>query len=373
MTPAEAARAGTAALADAWAAFTRSNFAPPADAEPRDHCWASGFRACTRRMALDLAHPEIGRDFTDESMERMTFGNERETAVRARLIQIEARSVPRFKVIEGGSRCEIKDRRGRVVVTGKCDARIQFLDPPLAGIGLRPVVEVKSGQAVWSCETLADLLRGRWTRTYPDQLLSYLYGKGEPWGILLLDRPQGPAWISLLLDDHLEDMERRIQQAEAAVACRLDGAPLPPYHEDPSECRRCPHLGKTCSPPMAGGDGLKNLTDPSLIECAAIVVANASAAKEYEGAKKRLAAATRGAPQVLAGDHLVTGHWGRSSHYEFPPEVAARRAEEEAAHRVEDPEGKWYMEVEPLGTGESEKSPLEELLGASLRQNGGGR
>jgi hypothetical protein len=369
MTPAEAARAGTAALADAWAAFTRSNFAPPSDAEPRDHCWASGFRACTRRVALDLQHPEIGRDFPDPAMEAMLRGRERESSVDARLRQLAARAVPRFEVVEGQARFQIRGRGadgadGRVIVTGKIDGRLAWLDGPLAGS--RPVFECKSGRAVEHCETLADLDRGTWSRHYADQLLMYLFARGEPWGLLILDRPQGPAFVPIVLEDHLERVEVGLQQAETAVACRLDGAPLPPYHEDASECRRCPHLGKTCAPPLAGCEGLKALSDPSLIECAATVVAQAAAAKEYDRAKKRLAAAVRGNPHVLAGDYLVTGKWGRSSHYKFPAEVEARRAEEEMAHRVEDPRGKWYMEVEPLGTGESE---TRADIGTSL--NGG--
>lgn len=353
MTPTEAAQAGTEALAAAWTAFTRAHFTPPEDAEPREHCWASGFKDCTRRLALDLAHPEIGRDFPDPAMEAMLRGREREASVDARLRQLAARSAPRFEVVEGQARFQIRGRSaagggadGRVIVTGKIDGRLAWRDGPLAGS--RPIFECKSGRAIERCETLADLDRGAWTRSYADQLLLYLFARGEPWGLLILDRPQGPVFLPLALEEHLERVERRLQQAETAVACRLDGAPLPPYHQDPSECRRCPHLGKTCSPPLAGGQGLKALSDPSLIECAAIVAGNREAVKEYEAAKKRLGAAVRGNPQVLAGEYLVTGKWGRSSRYEFPPEVEARRSEEANAYRVEDPQGKWFMEVQPL-------------------------
>jgi hypothetical protein len=137
----------------------------------------------------------------------------------------------------------LRDRDGELLIVGKMDGRLKFAD------GATPIFEVKSGDAVRHVDSLDDLDRSPWTAHHVDQLLAYLLADEEEWGLLILDKPEGPTFLRVNLFDHLERAESFLRDARTAIDARFDRAPLPAYTQDASECRRCPHLGKSCAPP----------------------------------------------------------------------------------------------------------------------------
>lgn len=307
------------AIQDAWRAELMSEQRTPGGR--RDYIYASGRRDCVRRMALDLSHPEDDSAWPESALERMRRGSARERDVVAILAHVGQRATPRFEVIEAQRRFEVRDRDGALLIVGKMDGRLKFAD------GATPIFEVKSGDAVRHADSLEDLDRSPWTKHHVDQLLAYLLADEEEWGLLILDKPEGPTFLRVNLFDHLERAESFLRDARTAIDARFDRAPLPVYTQDASECRRCPHLGKSCAPPIDYGSGVSIITDPGLIQLAEVREATRDAHKSYEAADKRLKEALRGVTLALMGDYQVSGKWVGMNKTKLPDAIKAQYTE----------------------------------------------
>jgi len=325
----------TAAIESAWREHLKSS--RRGGSSVRDYCYASARRDCVRAMALDLLHPEDMPVWTDDQLERFARGNERESAVVTRLLQIGPRCSPPFKVIEGQRRFEIRDRDGVLLIVGKIDGRLSF-----EGRTEKPIFEVKSGDSYRRVETIDDLQRSPWTRRAADQLLSYLLAESEPVGLLVIDRPSIPKILEFRLEDHLDRAEGFLRDARAAIDARFGRAPLPPFHQDKSVCRRCDHCGKSCAPPIDFGPGLALVTDESLILAAESRLKHQAAAKEFDAADGELKRALKGVPEAIVGPYLVQGNW------------QARKKTGKDGITVVDPEGAWITRFTPHGADDEE-------------------
>lgn len=321
------------ALRDAWSSHLRS-LRDSGPRRPREYVYASGRRECVRRMALDLISPEDEDPFSDDALERMERGNEREHAIIARLHQIGPRCMPPFSVVEGQSHFEIKDPKdGVLLIRGRLDARLQF------DRFTKPVCEVKSGQTFQNVERLEDLDRSPWTKHALDQLLAYLMAWKEPNGIFIIDRPRLPVFLPVYLEEHRERAESFLRDARVAGDAARGGE-LPPFIQNAAECRRCPHFGKTCSPPALDyGAGMKVISDPELEEAARIREANRDAAKAYDKADAALKEALRGVESALLGPFAVSGKWQRLTKYDVPKEVKEK-------YRTVDEKGKFLLQID---------------------------
>lgn len=317
-----------AALEEAWRQHLVSTSSQTRMA--RTYVYASGRRSCVRRMALDMMHPEDDSTPAPDALERMQIGREREASIVARLMQIGPRCAPPFEVVEGQRPFQIRDRDGVDLIHGKIDGRLQFDKTT------RPVFEVKWGESFRHVETLEDLDRSPWTRHALDQLLSYLLAESEPWGFFILGRPGVPLFLRVELEEHLDRAERFLVDARRAVDAATGGA-LPEYTTSPAECRRCPHLGKACAPPLDFGEGVKVIDDPELIELAERREATAEAAQEYAKADKRLKESLRGVESGLLGPFGISGKWRPGTKYDVPKDVKEqfKRVEEHGSFIVE--------------------------------------
>ena len=321
------------ALSDTWKAGLRARRSQFSGHPP--YVYASGIRSCTRAMALDITHPEDQEPFSDEALARMKRGEEREAAIVAWLHQIGPRCSPPFAVTEGQRRFEIKDRDGTILIVGKVDCRLKFEN------GERPYVEVKSGESFKGIETLDDFERSPWTRHAPDQLLSYLYAENQPWGLFVLDGPGLPRFVRVDLEANLARIERTLGAVRRAIDVKLIDAPLPPYTEDRSDCRRCQHFKKSCTPELDYGEGMKVITDQALLEAAITRERHRAAHEEYEAADKRLKESLRGVEAGLLGDFQVSGKWSPHTTYEIPEEL-------KPAYRKVNPEGRFTLKIERI-------------------------
>jgi hypothetical protein len=321
-------------LETAWREWLRAG--RRSGAFTRTYLWASGRRDCLRRMALDLIHPEDQEEFTDDALARFKRGEEREQAVVASLFQIGPRSIPSFQVVGGQERFEIKDRDGTILITGKVDGRLQFSDRKAI-----PVFEVKSGQTVANVDSLEDLDRSHWTRHHLDQLLSYLLAKSEADGIFIIDRPGMPKFLDVHLEDHLHRAESFLTEARIAIDAK-NGGPLPDFHQDLSVCKFCPHLGKSCAPPLDYGAGLRIITDERLVQAAEVIAADQESSKRFDRADKALKEALRGIPQAIVGPLVVRGKAIAKTSYDIPEEIKQQYAQR-------DPEGSWKITMEKHG------------------------
>jgi hypothetical protein len=322
------------ALVSAWEGELRSKD-HTGNAAARDRVWASGFRSCTRAMALDLLHPEDRGKIEADALERMRRGNEREASIVARLMQIGPRCTPPFEVIEQQTRFEISDRDGTVLISGKFDGRLKF------GPKMKPPFEVKSGETFKRATCLEDLDHSPWTRHALDQLLAYLLSQGEPWGFFIIDRPGVPLFLRVNLEDHLARAEHALQKARTAVDARFGRVAMPPFTQDRAECRRCDHFKKSCAPPSDYGAGVQVITDPHLITLAEIREANRAAGKEYERADKEIKAALRGVESALLGDFIARGTWQKGTKTNVPDDIKAQ-------YSTVDPKAKFILKIDRL-------------------------
>lgn len=328
-------------LSKAWEyelRLVRDSYAGPRE---RKYVYASGRRLCTRSMALDLLFPEEWNEPDADGMERMRRGKEREEAINDRLRAISRKAELEFEISSQQERFEIRDRSGRVVIVGKIDGRIKLKAEKVDG-----VYEVKSGESWRGVTRLDDLERSPWTRHALDQLLSYLYAKSLPWGVLIIDKPGMPVFLEVRLEDHLDRVEAFLQQATIAVDVLEGKADLPTFTQDAGECRRCCHYGKSCAPPILGGLGLSVITDERLIQLAEVRDKNLEAHEEFARADAELKKSLRGTELAVMGDFQIKGKWSGKKVFEPPPAIAEQIEEWKNEYTIHKPQQIFYLDIE---------------------------
>jgi len=335
------------ALRSAWQTHLESIHGDNPHPEARQHVWASGRRSCVRRMGLDLLYPGDDRGRDADAMERLQRGREREAAIIARLYQIGPRCTPPFEVVETQRSFRVVDRDGILLITGKMDLRLRF------SRDIKPICEVKSGRTYERVEELEDLERSPWTRHALDQLLVYLLQAEEPWGFFIVDRPGMPLFLRVNLEDHLARAESFLVDARAAIDAAY-GGPLPDYTGNPDNCKRCPHFGKTCAPPVGFGSGSQIIVDDELEALAEARYANEAAAKTFGHADDKLKKALRGVEMGILGRFMIEGKWQKGTKYSYPAEVKKQ-------YGAEDPHHTFKMKFTPIpgpeGAAETEQEP----------------
>jgi len=337
----------------AWTEHTRAEEGRKRPTTAPAYVYASRWHVCDRAMALALLHPEDAGEFNDTTLERFYRGNEIERSIAARLYR--AGAYGGFTVEGGQERYEIHGRdlryddgRTIVVIVGKTDGKIVFKDRLI-----RPIpFDVKSGASVQHIETIEQLLEGRWTRAMMYQILAYCYGGGADRGFLILDKPAGPTFLEIVLEEHLDKMEEFLAAAEMAVYCRnLDDDKLPPFYSQPAECFTCDHFKKSCHPPVEFGEGVQLVTDAKALELAAKVVELRALGKEYNSADRALKKKLRGIEiGDIGGEFDVLGKWQKSTKTVYP-ERCPRCRTMLSSRKVEDPKGKFVIKkLEPKPT-----------------------
>jgi hypothetical protein len=320
--------------------------------------YASAYHDCTRHMALALVAGDRVAEWKPEQLANFRRGKDRERNLLADLSKIGRDSNPPFEMIGGQERFTLRDRRGRIVITGKVDCRL------LLDRHARPPVEVKSWHPNLTAriECFEDLLENRWTRSGAHQLLSYLYASNEEFGFLLLDRNGLPSLLPVVMNDaNLDRMENFLNKATAAMDARelveanggLDEpgaeAVLPAFATEAKLCQSCKFFGTACNPPIAH-QAAGVITDEVLIEAITAAAELKPAHARYESAWKIVKDRLRGVEQAIAPGFLVTGEWQKKTTYELPKAVKDQ-------YKTVDPKGKFALEIIPL---DSEGRPARE-------------
>jgi len=318
----------------AWGTFLERGSRPQS---PHASIYASAWRVCDRRMALELTQPETLPPWPVEALARFRRGDDRERDLLADLSRIGRDAEPRFSLIGQQERFTLKDHKGRVAISGKVDARLDLGD---AG---KPPLEVKAWHPnlVERIETFADLFENPWTIGGAHQLLSYLFGAGEPFGFLLLDRSGIPRLLPVELDANLERMEAFLVKAERVLDAVASGV-LPPYLEgEPDECLRCPWYGAVCNPPL-DAPAATILTDPALEAALERREEIGKIGREYCALDREVKDRLRGITSGIAGKFVIKGRWGKQSHLELPAALKAK-------YTTTDPHGRFTLEITKLG------------------------
>lgn len=310
---------------------------------PRPHVYASTWCACTRQMALEMLYPDRMPAFPPDTLANFRRGRDRERDLLSDLARVGRECIPSFEVVGGQERFELRDKKDRVAIVGKVDARLKF-----AGIKGSPPLEIKSWHPnlTQGIKQFSDLFSNRWTRKGAHQLLAYLLATNEPLGFLLLDRPGIPRPLEVKLFDHLDKIEDFLQRAEIAMDAKedylhaeeirtlvdpgFDGDKLPPYIDDPSECRVCPFFGHTCNPPLSYS-GAAIITDEEVLIQLEHHEALKPQSKDYDQTHddlsdylKRMTPKEfkgKNKRQIIGGKFLIEAGWSKNTILEFPDDA----------------------------------------------------
>jgi hypothetical protein len=283
-------------------------------------------------MVYELTMPERQPAFTPDVLARFRRGEDRERDLLIDLARVGRASEPSFDVIGQQQRFELRDHKGRVCISGKVDARLRQGDraAPLE-------VKAWSPTLVERIERFEDLFDNPWTRGGANQLLSYLFGAGEPFGFLLLDRSGLPLVLPVELDAHLDRVEDFLTRAELALDHVAAGT-LPDYLQgDAAECRRCPFFGSVCNPPLSYGEVVV-LTDPELEALLEQREAVREAGQQYDRLDKLVKGKLRGVEAGVAGHFSINGKWGKQARLDLPEDLRKR-------YTVTDPKGRFTLDI----------------------------
>ena len=337
LVPADVAKG----IETAWGAFLARSARPQT---PHPYAYASAYRTCERRMVYEMTRPEKLPPWPAEVLARFRRGDDRERDLLSDLGRIGRDAEPSFSVIGQQESFKLKDRKGRVAISGKVDARIAIA-------GARPPLEVKawSPMMVDRIETFADLFDNPWTRSGAHQLLAYLWGAGEPFGFLLLDRSGIPKLLPVELDAHVDRMEDFLARAERAID-HVEAKTLPSFLEgDAAECKRCAWYGTECNPPLIA-KGAVVLTDPELIKRLARRDELAAGAREFDRLDKAIKEELRGIEEGIAGPFVINGKYQKKTTVDVPPEIKKQ-------YTTTDPKGGFRIEIVRL---DGPAAPTEE-------------
>ena len=305
---------------------------------PHASVYASAWRACERRMTLELVSPELQPPFEAAVLARFRRGDDRERDLLADLARIGRDAEPPFEVLGHQERFSLRDRKGRAAIVGKVDARLKFGDARASA-----PLEIKAWapSLVDRIETFEDLFGSPWTQGGAYQLLSYLYGAEEPFGFLLLDRSGLPLILPVELDRHLDRMEEFLTRAER-VLDHVAAGTLPDYYPEAVECKRCPFYGGGCNPPIAAQRRYSVLTDPALEADLERWHALKPAGKEWAGLDADLKRKLRGVEAAIVGPFAIAGAWGKGSKLELPSRLRKQ-------FTIAEPRARFTIEIERLG------------------------
>lgn len=300
----------------------------------RQYCYAGSYEACDRKLVLLMTDGDRIEPLPTEVLAKFHRGKERERSMIIDLTRVGQHAEPRFSVIGQQERFELRDHKGRVCIVGKVDLRLDY------GRGQPcPPVEVKDWHPNMTerMETFEDVLANPWAKKGGYQLLCYLFGAGEGWGLLALPRPGLPRLIPVELYPHLDRVEEYLRKAETALDHVAAGT-LPDFITDADECKRCAFYGSVCNPPLLSGAGATVLTDPELEAMLDRREELHASASEFDDLDTQVKRKLRGVEMGVAGKYLIEGKWGKSTKLDIPAEIKKQ-------YEIVDPKGRFTLRI----------------------------
>lgn len=216
------------------------------------NCIASNLGECLRERyhsIVDWKSKPIADNWLQARFEE---GNEQERRILIKLL------TNNFEVVEGQNRFEIKDRNGRVIITGRIEGKIKF------DYKYYPF-EIKSmnPNIYDGINTLEDFQKYGHTAKYPRQLQAYLFSQELESGFFILTDCLGHFKIIIVkLDYHL--MEKEMQNCTIVMDAVNKKEPLP-FHKDTAVCRKCWACKTVCFPPLEFGEGVEIIEDEEFL------------------------------------------------------------------------------------------------------------
>jgi hypothetical protein len=303
--------------------------------------WAGQYSPCARRMYNQMLYSDELPEWKPDTLARFRRGNDRERDLLADMREVGRDCKPPFSIVGEQERFSLKDRKNRVVITGKVDAKIVF-----EGYGKGKPLEVKawSPYLTQGVECFEDLFKNKWTRRGAYQLLGYLYGSNQEVGFMLLDMPGLPLLLPVELwknENHLR-LDEFLDKASEAMEARETGI-APDFTTDLAECKTCDFLGGHCMPPAMSGDGARLIQNEELERCLDRIAELKPGAKEFEKLDKVAKGILRGVEFGICGNWLIEGKFQASTTVKWPDEATKKQ------FQVTDPKGKFALKFFRVG------------------------
>jgi hypothetical protein len=227
-------------------------------------------------------------------MARFEEGKEQERKVIRELMDLG------LEVIEGQKPFEIRNRQGKVILTGTIDGKCLYKDSKVP-------FEVKSldPNIYDQINSVEDFNKYDWAKRYPIQMQCYLLGNNESEGLFIITNCKG-SWKIFTVTLDFEQMEKILQRCEYVMECAEKGE-YPNFHKDQTICRKCWALGRVCTPDVDFGEGIEIIDDQemeAMLEKREILK---PVAKEYDEIDNHIKGYFKGKPNSICGNFVITG------------------------------------------------------------------
>lgn len=239
------------------------------------NCTASGLVECLKERyhaIIDWKSKPISDDWLQARFEE---GNEQERRILIKLLSNG------FEISDNQHRFEIKDRSGRVILTGRIEGKIKYE-------GKYYPFEIKSmnPNIYAGIDKLEDFEKYSHTQKYPKQLMSYMYNESCDEGFFIITDCLGHFKIITVKLDYAM-MEKEIQNCTFVQDC-VDKKCPPPFTDNKALCRKCWAAKTCCFPAMDFGEGMQVINDDELKADLDRRFELMPAAKEYDQVDKSI-------------------------------------------------------------------------------------
>src|SRR3990167_3304876 len=255
---------------------------------------ASSIGVCEREMVYSITHWDKKSPPDVQLMARFEEGKEQERKVIRELMDLG------FEVIEGQKPFELRNKAGKVILTGTIDGKCLYKDKKIS-------FEVKSlDPNIYSqLDSPDDFNKWDWSKRYPLQMQCYLYGNNEEEGLFIITDCKGHWKIFSVKLDYAQ-MEEILQKCERVME-NIATETLPDFYKNASVCRKCWALGKVCTPPLDFGPGIEVVDDPEIEVKLARRGEISAYSKEFANLDKEIKDYFKGRPNSLCGNCVITG------------------------------------------------------------------
>lgn len=307
------------ALADAILSRRREALARKISAYQRKNSILSDVHDCERYMTHAVLDWDKRPAHDADLQARFDAGNVWEKQIVIELLamgfEFEASQTP----------VTIKNRAGEVIATGKIDGRIRWE-------GRRFPVEIKTmvPHVFDQIERVEDFQKKPWLRKYTRQLMLYMFGEGQEFGLFIITNGLG-SWKLLVLTLDLGECEALLQKLERVHEAIKRKEYLGRISYDPAVCGRCP-FAVQCLPDIVNR-AADVIESPALEADLARHEELKPLASEYDHLHDKLKATFASVEKAVVGTRwMVLSVPSKRTVYELPEEVEKQIADLKREH-----------------------------------------
>lgn len=299
------------ALADAITTRRQEALVRRVTAYPRKNSILSDVHDCERYMTYAVLDWEKRPVHDAELQARFDAGNVWEKQIVMDLLSMG------FEFQASQTPVTIKNRSGEIIATGRIDGFIRWESRKIP-------VEIKTMTPYLfdQLKTVEDFQKKPWLRKYPRQLMLYMFGNNEEWGLFIVTNGLG-AWKLLVLSLDYGECEALLQKLERVHNAIQKKTYLDRIPYDPGTCGKCP-FALLCLPDVIN-KAAESIDNPALEADIARHEELKPSASEYNTLHKKIKETFDGVEKAIVGTRwLILSAPSKRTVYEVPEDVQAQ-------------------------------------------------